>query len=75
MDFFAGRVVEALPDADMERPSGLLASGGHMSFDYEKLLKVGLKGILQEMKETAERKKDKESADFVKKCRNSDRCH
>lgn len=65
-DFFAGRVVEALPDPGMEQPCDLLASGGHMSFDYAKLLKIGLKGILQEMKEAAAHKKDEESSEFVR---------
>ena len=65
-DYFAGRVVEALPDPGMDRPCSLLMSSGHMSFDYEKLLRMGLKGILQEMQETAARKKDSESLSFVK---------
>ena len=65
-DYFAGHVVEALPDPGMERPCDLLASGGHMSFDYAKLLKIGLKGILQEMQQTAARKKDEESLEFVR---------
>lgn len=46
-DYFAGRVVEALPEENMKAPNGLLCSVGHMSFDYEKLLRMGLKGILR----------------------------
>jgi hypothetical protein len=57
-DYFAGRVVEALPDENMHTPSCLLCSIGHMSFDYEKLLKVGLKGILKEIKANAKKKGD-----------------
>ena len=50
-DYFAGRVVEALPDEGMEAPNTLLCSTGHMSFDYEKILRVGLVGILEEIQE------------------------
>ncbi len=65
-DYFAGRVVEALPDENMSAPSRLLCSVGHMSFDYEKLLKVGLRGILEEVKENATKKGDLDSASFAK---------
>ena len=65
-DYFAGRVVEALPDENTHTPSCLLRSVGHMSFDYEKLLKVGLKGILKEIKANAKKKGDSESASFAK---------
>ncbi|MBQ9116762.1 MAG: hypothetical protein IJY04_07030 [Clostridia bacterium] len=64
-DYFAGRVVEALPDNNMSAPNGLLCSIGHMSFDYEKVLKVGLKGILEEVKENAAKKGDLDSASFA----------
>ena len=65
-DLFAGRVVEAKPDEGMNAPSLLLKSTGHMSFDYAKLLKCGLKGILEEIKETAAKKGDDDSAVFAK---------
>lgn len=65
-DYFAGRVVEALPDKNMSAPNWLLCSVGHMSFDYEKLLKVGLKGILSEIKSNAAKKGDQDSASFAK---------
>lgn len=64
-DYFAGRVVEALPDDGMNAPSTLLCSVGHMSFDYEKLLRVGLKGILAEIEENASRKGDEVSLLFA----------
>ena len=54
-DYFAGRVVEALPDKGMDAPSWFLNSKGHMSFDYEKLLRVGFKGILEEICQNAEK--------------------
>ncbi|MBQ3054905.1 MAG: hypothetical protein IJC88_02250 [Oscillospiraceae bacterium] len=65
-DYFAGRVVEALPEENMAAPSELLCSVGHMSFDYEKLLKVGLKGILTEIKANAKEKGDFDSVSFAK---------
>jgi len=52
-DYFAGRVLEALPDENMSAPNSLLCSTGHMSFDYEKMLAVGLKGILEEITASA----------------------
>ncbi len=64
-DYFAGRVVEALPDAGMSAPSTLLCSLGHMSFDYEKMLRIGLKGILEEIKTNANKKGDAASLAFA----------
>ncbi len=65
-DYFAGRVVEALPDAQMQSPSSLLCATGHMSFDYETVLKAGLRGILSNIFENAEKKGDEESYAFAK---------
>lgn len=65
-DYFAGRVIEALPDEGMTAPDQLLISIGHMSFDYEKVLKIGLKGILDEIKSNASAKGDKASLSFAK---------
>ena len=64
-DYFAGRVVEALPDENMAAPSMLLWSIGHMSFDYEKLLSMGLKGILEEIRVNAAKKGDPSSLIFA----------
>ncbi|MBE7030262.1 MAG: hypothetical protein E7409_02410 [Ruminococcaceae bacterium] len=63
-DYFAGRVVEGLPDEGMKAPSILLEATGHMSFDYEKLLRVGLKGILDEICAVAHKKGDDASLQF-----------
>ena len=66
-DYFVGRVVEALPDEEMRAPSdSLLSSIGHMSFDYEKLLRLGLKGILEEIKTNAEKKGSSDAISFAK---------
>ncbi len=65
-DYFAGRVLEALPDEGMKAPNMLLSSAGHMSFDYEKVLRVGLKGILEEIKINALKKSDEQSLLFAK---------
>lgn len=64
-DYFAGRVVEALPDEGMTAPSRLLCSLGHLSFDYEKLLTKGLGGILSEIETTAKQKGDPTSLSFA----------
>lgn len=64
-DYFAGRVVEELPDEGMKRPNALLLSDGHMSFDYAKVLAVGLKGILEEIKDNSVKIGDKDSLDFA----------
>ncbi len=65
-DYFAGRVVEALPDEGMKAPNTLLCSVGHMSFDYEKVLKMGLKGILEEIKRNSTNKGDEDSMSFAR---------
>ena len=57
-DYFAGRIVEAVPDENLATANTLLCSNGHMSPDYEKLLNVGLKGILEEIKTNAAKKAD-----------------
>lgn len=65
-DYFVGRVPEALPDEGMKAPNGILSSIGHMSLDYEKMLRLGLKGILAEIQHNAIKKGDKESLSFAK---------
>ena len=65
-DYFAGRAVEALPDENMSAPSYLLCSTGHMSFDYEKLLAVGFKGILEEIKASAAARATSDAAAFAR---------
>lgn len=66
IDYFAGRVVEALPDENLNAPNYLFCAKGHMSFDYEKILKIGFKGILEEIQANAEVKGDGESLSFAK---------
>lgn len=68
-DIFAGRAVEALPDPGMSAPSFLLCSTGHMSFDYEKLLRVGLRGMLEDICASAQRLGDRESLSFAENAR------
>ena len=64
-DYFVGRVLEALPDEGMNCPNRLLWCKGHTSFDYAKVLKVGLRGILEEIKATAQTKGDEDSLSFA----------
>lgn len=68
-DYFVGRVVEALPDEGMVAPSAVLYSDGHMSFDYEKILRLGLAGILDEIERNAQKKGDGESLSFARNAR------
>ena len=65
-DYFGGRVIEALPDAGMEAPNLLLMSKGHMNPDYENLLKVGLFGVLEQIKASAASKGTTEALHFAK---------
>lgn len=65
-DYFAGRIVEARPDAGKWEPSRLLESTGHMSFDYEKILRVGLLGILDEIQTNAQHKGTEDALIFAK---------
>lgn len=68
-DYFAGRVVEALPDEGSKVPSILLEACGHMSFGYEKILRVGLKGILDEIFTVAREKNDAASVAYAENAR------
>ena len=63
-DVFAGRVLEALPDDGMHAPSRLICAIGHLSPDYQKILTVGLKGILAEIETVALEKGDRRSVSF-----------
>ena len=65
-DYFAGRVVEALPYDDLKTANRFLYSEGHMSPDYEKVLKLGLKGIVSEINDIATKNGDLESISFAK---------
>lgn len=65
-DYFAGRVLEAKPDVEMSAPNRLLCATGHMSPNYEDLLKYGLNGILEKIKNSAMLKNDTEALEFAK---------
>lgn len=64
-DYFAGRVVEALPDEGMEAPTYMLSSTGHMNPDYARLLKQGFGGILADIQASAAQKEDEEARVFA----------
>ena len=68
-DYFAGRVVEALPEEGIPSPHTLLCTIGHQSPDYSRLLSLGLKGILAEIEATAAAKGDAESLAFAHNAR------
>ena len=65
-DYFAGRVVEALPYEGLKTANRFLCSEGHLSPDYEKILRCGLKGIVFEINDVARKKGDPESEIFAK---------
>lgn len=64
-DYFAGRVVEGLPYEGLKAPNDIFGAIGHFSPDYEKVLKCGLKGIVDEIIETANKKGDAEAKSFA----------
>ncbi len=53
-DIFVGRVVEGKPIPGIPSPNGLLCSTGHMNPNYEKLITLGYRGILEEIEQYAE---------------------
>lgn len=70
-DYFAGRVVEALPDEEMllngkafSCNDHLIASFGHLSADYRLILAEGFSGILAKIQKRAEEKGDEDSRIF-----------
>ena len=63
-DIFVGRVLEGVTNEYEQIPCKILAATGHMSPNYSKLLKLGFRGILQEIKSNAERLGDEKSQIF-----------
>lgn len=54
-DIFVGRVLEAAPEGDRECPNKILFAKGHMTVDYHRLLTLGYRGVLMQIKENAEK--------------------
>ncbi len=54
-DIFVGTAIEARPDFSGEVPSRKLSSLGHFNPNYDKLLKLGYKGILEEVEANAKK--------------------
>lgn len=65
-DYLAGRMLEAPLPEGVEKPSLDLFSLGHMSPDYKRVLSLGLSGILDEVKKTAEKKDTALARQFAK---------
>ncbi len=63
-DIFVGRMAEEI-SPEYPAPSSLLYSTGHMSFDYARILKEGLSGILQQIKRQAAVFCDRESREYA----------
>jgi formate C-acetyltransferase len=72
-DIILGRVVETRPEPQSPTwwESDVFRAVGHMSYDYERLLKKGLSGILQEIEETAAKNGDAKSAEFADHARST----
>jgi len=64
-DYFAGRMLEAPLPEDQDGPNMLLFSLGHMSPDYKRVLSIGLSGILDEAKKTAQEKDTDMAREFA----------
>lgn len=54
-DIFVGRVVEAKPEGDNECPNKVIFAKGHMTVDYEKLLNLGYRGVMLQIKKNAQK--------------------
>ncbi len=52
-DIFVGRIAEGAPIADREAPNKIIFAKGHMTPDYQRLLSLGYKRILNGIKENA----------------------
>ena len=63
-DVIVGRVVEGVTTEFEKIPCNILQSKGHMSFEYARMLKLGFRGILEEIKQNAEALGDEESKTF-----------
>ena len=63
-DVIVGRVVEGVTTEFEKIPCNILQSKGHMSFEYARMLKLGLRGILEEIKQNAKSLGDEESKIF-----------
>ena len=53
-DVIVGRVVEGVTTEFEKIPCNILQSKGHMSFEYARMLKLGFRGILEEIKQNAQ---------------------
>lgn len=64
-DYFAGRMVEGPTVEGVRSPSTAIVSPGHMNPDYAKILKLGLGGIVDEIKANAEKINTPEARQFA----------
>lgn len=68
-DIFVGRVVEGNPVDYENVPNRTLKSTGHMSPEYARLWQKGFKGILDDIKQSAELRGDEKSLVFYENAR------
>ena len=54
-DIFVGRVLEASPDEGMAAPSRKIFAKGHLIPGYDRLLRLGFRGVLEEIRGYAEK--------------------
>lgn len=54
-DIFVGRAVEGPPERDLPCPNRVLIAKGHLTPDYTRLLTLGYRGILEQVRKNATR--------------------
>lgn len=54
-DYFVGRVLEGAPESERDCPNRILFAKGHMTPNYHRLLTLGYSGILNQIRENAEK--------------------
>ncbi len=65
-DYFVGRVLEGPTEGDGPCPNRLLIAKGHLTPDYTRLLTVGYRGILDEIRQSAARLGTKKAQAYLK---------
>ena len=65
-DIILGRVIEGEPDSRENCPNRLIFAKGHLCPDYAKLLRLGYRGILDEIQENAARIGTEKARNYAK---------
>ena len=65
-DYFVGRVVEDYPESDEICPNKILFAKGHLTPDYHRLLHYGYRGVLEQIRENAEKINHEQADAYVR---------